>query len=49
MTNDTALVTKVAKMLYNATNQNCNACHGRGYVTYVDDDAYDVQPCECKL
>lgn len=27
--------------------EKCSMCRGKGFISYIDDDACDVQPCDC--
>jgi hypothetical protein len=27
----------------------CKMCYGKGYISYTDDDACDVVPCDCTI
>lgn len=27
--------------------KNCLMCYGKGVIGYMDDDGYDIAPCDC--
>lgn len=29
--------------------KQCGMCRGNGFISYADDDGYDIVPCDCTV